>query len=200
MKNLALRFVFILTVLTGCNTTFLLQYDEEVSIKDFEWSKRIDGVLGTYYIIQGELLHGSNYNSKYYKISLDNGNILDTLMNYKVDSERELLILDQEKTIYFNGYSDHRVDEPDDFKYQGLILKAYDRQYRGDHETYFITLKTADDIEKTIKFNRDEFDFISDILLYGNSKLIVIYNSQASGKDHPYFDHVGLLDLSKIIK
>ena len=200
MKNFPIRLVFILTVLTGCNPTYQLDYDEEVEVKDFDWTKRLDGVTGSYYIVQGELLHGSNYKATYYKISLDNGDILDTLKNYKVDNEREHLIIDKEKTKYLSGYSEHRVDEPTDFKYQELTLKDYDRQYRGDHETFFMTLKTADNIEVIIKFNRDEFDFISDIVPYDKSKLIVIYNSESAGTDHPYFDHVGLLDLSKIIK
>lgn len=200
MKKLQIGFTLILFTFNGCNDTYKLRYDVEIKFADFDWTKRIEGVTGNYYVVQDELLLGDNYHATYYKISLDNGDILDTLENYKMIKEKEHLIIDKERTVFQEGYSEHQVRKIDGFKYQELILKDYDSQYRGDHETFFMTLKTKDNTERILKFNRDEFNFISDIIPFDNDKLIIVYNSQSAGTDHPYFDNVGILDLSKLIK
>jgi uncharacterized protein (TIGR02145 family) len=182
----------------GCNTTFLNHKDYKFKVKDFVWNIKIEGLPGEIYLKESNFIFGRNWDSTFIVISPDNGAILDTLNPFTIEKERECLINDGTGE-YESGYSLHNVPV-DKQKYSKVTLKSIDRQYRGDTETFYLIVNTLSNKEFTILFNRSQFDFISDIIYYKDGKFIMTYNGEAASEGNKYIQHVGLLDLEKIIK
>ncbi len=182
----------------GCNTTFLNHKDYKFKVKDFVWNIKIEGLPGEIYLKDANFIFGRNWDSTFIVISPDNGAILDTLKPFTIEKERECLINDGTGE-YESGYSLHNVPVNKQ-KYSKVTLKSIDRQYRGDTETFYLIVKTLSNKEYTILFNRSQFDFISDITYYKDGKFIITYNGEAASEGNKYIEHIGLLDLGKIIK
>ncbi len=198
MQNRIILLTFISSLIIGCNTTFLNYKDYKFKLKDFVWNIKIEGLPGEIYLKESNFIFGRNWDSTFIVISPENGAILDTLNPYTIEKERECLINDGTGE-YKSGYSLHNVPV-DKQKYSKVTLKSIDRQYRGDTETFYLIVNTLSNKEYTILFNRSYFDFISDITYYKDGKFIITYNGEAASEGNKYIQHVGLLDLEKIIK
>ena len=198
MQNRIILLTFISSLIIGCNTTFLNYKDYKFKLKDFVWNIKIEGLPGEIYLKESNFIFGRNWDSTFIVISPENGAILDTLNPYTIKKERECLINDGTGE-YKSGYSLHNVPV-DKQKYSKVTLKSIDRQYRGDTETFYLIVNTLSNKEYTILFNRSYFDFISDITYYKDGKFIITYNGEAASEGNKYIQHVGLLDLEKIIK
>jgi uncharacterized protein (TIGR02145 family) len=172
--------------------------DYKFKVKDFVWNIKIEGQVGEIYLKGSNFIFGRNWDSTFLVISSDNGAILDTLKPFTIEKERECLIIDGTGE-YLSGYSLHNVPV-DKQKYSKVTLKSIDRHYRGDTETSYLIVNTLSNKEFTILFNRSQFDFISDITYYKDGKFIMTYNGEAASEGNKYIQHVGLLDLEKIIK
>ena len=199
MKNLIIISTLISSFLISCHITSLNHKDYKIKLKDFDWNTKIEGQVGEIYLKGSNFIYGMNYDSTFIEISSNNGTLLDTLHPYTVEKERECLILDP-ASEYKSGYSLHNV-LVDQQKYAKVTLKAFDRQYRGDDETYYLIINTLTNQEFTILFNRKQFFSISDITYFKDGKFIMEYNAE-SGYDaqHKYTVHIGLFDLEKIMK
>ena len=112
--------------------------------------------------------------------------------------KRESLILDSLRE-FKSGYSLYNVPV-DKHKYPKVTLKVFDRQYRGDEETFYLIVNTLTNEEFTILFNRQQFSFVSDITYFKDGKFVITYNGESVSDDQKYFNYVGLFDLEKIIK
>lgn len=172
--------------------------DYELKLKDFNWNTKIEGQVGEIYIKGSNFIYGRNHDSTFIEISSANGSFLDTLHPYAIAKERQCLILDGARE-YKNGYSlfDVPVDKQ---KYSKITLKVFDRQYRGDTETFYLIVNTLTNQEFTILFNRRQFTFISDITYFKDGKFIMTYNGEAASDQNKYLNYVGFFDLDKIIK
>jgi len=197
MKKIAIAVTLILSSLMSCNMISWKHKDHKIKLKDFDWNIRIEG-CGEIYVKGSNFIYGRNYDSTFIEISSTNGAILDTLHPYTVEKERDCLILDK-ASVYGNGYLLHYVNV-DQQKYAKVTLKAYDRQYRGDDETYFLIINTLTNQEFIILFNRKQFSSIHDITHFKEGKFIMIYDGEAGYDQQKYSTHVGLFDLEKIWK
>jgi hypothetical protein len=184
-------------LLLSCNTTFLNHKDFVVTQNDFDWTIKIEDQVGEIYLVNDKILYGRNWDSTFLELSEQNGQILDELNTFTIDKEREPLILDSIR-VFKNGYSLYNVSFQN-LDYSTLTLKAVDRQYRGDNETFYLILKTNEQEERVILFDRDEFSFISDIIHLNKGKFLITYNGESANSQHKYFQHIGLLDLDKIM-
>jgi hypothetical protein len=180
----------------GCNTTFLNHKDYELKLTDLKWNIECEGV-GEIYLKSQNFIYGHNYDSTYVIISPENGKLIGTLNPYTVEKERVCLILDNIRE-FKNDYSLYNVNA-DKQKYSKVTLKVFDRQYRGDTETFYLIVNTLQNKEITLLFNREEFHFISDIQYYKDGKFIMIYNGEAENEAHKYYTYVGLFDVDKLI-
>ena len=189
--------VIILTALLNSCHIGLNHKDYKIKLKDFEWNKKIEG-CGEIYVKGSNFIYGRNYDSAFIEISSTDGAILDTLKPYTVEKERDCLILDK-SSVFGNGYSLHFVPV-DPEKYAKVTLKAFDRQYRGDDETYYLIIKTLTNQEFIILFNRSEFSSIHDITYFKEGKFIVTFDGEAGYDQQKYSTHIGLFDLEKIMK
>jgi hypothetical protein len=184
-------------LLLSCNTTFLNHKDFVVTQNDFDWTTKIEDQVGEIYLVNDKILYGRNWDSTFLELSEQNGKILDELNTFTIDKEREPLILDSIR-VFKNGYSLYNVSFQN-LDYSTLTLKAVDRQYRGDNETFYLILKTNEQEERVILFDRDEFSFISDIIHLNKGKFLITYNGESANSQHKYFQNIGLLDLDKIM-
>lgn len=184
-------------LLLSCNTTFLNHKDFVVTQNDFDWTIKIEDQVGEIYLVNDKILYGRNWDSTFLELSEQNGQILDELNTFTIDKEREPLILDSIR-VFKNGYSLYNVSFQN-LDYSTLTLKAVDRQYRGDNKTFYLILKTNEQEERVILFDRDEFSFISDIIHLNKGKFLITYNGESSNSQHKYFQYIGLLDLDKIM-
>ncbi len=196
MKKLLL-IVAILTALLNSSHIGLNHKDYKIRLEDFEWNQQLEGP-GDIYIKGSNFIYGRNYDSTFIEISSVNGSFLDTLKPYTVETERDCLILDK-SSVFGNGYSLHFVPV-DQAKYAKITLKSFDRQYRGDEETYYLIITTLAKQEFIILFNRSQFSSISDITYFKEGKFIVTYDAEAEYEGHKYSNNVGLFDLEKIMK
>jgi hypothetical protein len=184
--------------IVGCNMTSLNHKDYEFKLKDFNWNTKIEGQVGEIYLKGSNFIYGRNYDSTFIEISSADGACLETLHPYTIEKERESLILDSAKE-FKNGYS--LINVPvDKQKYSKITLKVFDRQYRGDTETFYLIVNTLTNQEFAILFNRKQFTFISDITYFKDGKFIMTYNGEAASDQHKYLNYVGLFDLDKILK
>ncbi|MCX6285211.1 MAG: hypothetical protein NTW31_13370 [Bacteroidetes bacterium] len=197
MKKIMIIVTLISAFLAGCHMN-LNRKDYKIKLKDFDWNTNIEGNCGEIYIKGSNFIFGRNYDSTFIEISSTNGAVLDTLKSYTVEQERECTILDK-AGVYENGYSLHNVPV-DKKKYQKVTLKIFDRQYRGDEETYYLIIKSIANPEFIILFDRKQFPSINDITYFKDGKFIVTYNAIAGYDQHKYSVYVGLFDLEKIIK
>jgi hypothetical protein len=188
--------LFILFTIS-CNTTFLNHKDYEFNLTDLEWNKKIENQVGEIYFKESNLIFGRNLDSTFVVISPDNGVFIDTLKPYRIGKERECLILDSIRE-FKSGYSLYNVPV-DKQKNLKVTLKVFDRQYRGDEETFYLIINTLTNGEFTILFNRQQFRFISDITYFKDEKFIMTYNGESASDDQKYFNYVGLLDVEKLI-
>lgn len=172
--------------------------DYKIKLRDFEWNTKIEGQCGEIYLKGSNFIYGRNWDSTFIEISSTNGAVLDTLNPYTVEQERECTILDK-ASEYEKGYSLHNVPV-DKEKYSKATLKVFDRQYRGDEETYYLIIKPLTNPEFIILFDRKQFPSINDITYFKDGKLTVTYNAEAGYDQHKYSVYVGLFDLDKIIK
>lgn len=197
MKINNLIFSLLALLLFSCNTTFLDHKDFVVTQTDFNWTTKIEDQVGGIYIVNDKILYGRNWDSTFLEISEQNGQILDKLNPFLIDKEKEPLILDSIRE-FKDGYSLYNIllQKSD---YSEVRLKAVDRQYRGDNETFYLIIKTNEQGEKVILFDRDEFSFISDIIHLNNGEFLITYNGESANSHHKYFQHIGLLDLEKIM-
>src|SRR5450759_2390162 len=117
---------FISLSFTMCNTTFLNHHDYKFKFKDFVWNIRVEGQVGEIYLKESNLIFGRNWDSTFVVISPDNGAILDTLHPYTIEEEKE-----------YHSLLNIPVDKQ---KYSEVTLKTIARQYRGDEETYYLTV------------------------------------------------------------
>ncbi|MFH0989283.1 MAG: fibrobacter succinogenes major paralogous domain-containing protein [bacterium] len=198
MKTLILIMTIFSSFNIMCNMTFLNHKDYTFKLKDFIWNIKIEDQVGEIYLKESNFIFGRNWDSTFVVISPDNGAILDTLKPFTIEKERECLINDGTGE-YKSGYSLHNVPV-DKQKYSKVTLKSIDRQYRGDSETFYLIVNTLSNKEFAILFNRRQFDFISYITYYKDGKFIMTYNGEAASEVNKYTQHVGLLDLEKIIK
>ena len=188
----------LILLFTSCNTTFLNHKDYELKLTDLKWNKKIEDQVGEIYLKESNLIFGRNLDSTFVVISPDNGAFIDTLKPYLIGKERESLILDS--LIEFkSGYSLFNVPV-DTQKYSKVTLKVIDRQYRGDTETFLLIINTLANQEFTILFNREQFNFISDILFFKDGKFIMTYNGESASVDKKYLIFVGLFDVDQIIR
>ena len=197
MKLNKLIFSLFALLLLSCNTTFLNHKDFVVTQNDFNWTSKIENQVGEIYLVNGKIIYGGNWDSTFLEISEQNGQILDKLNPFTIDKEREPLILDSIRE-FKDGYSIYNVllQKSD---YSEVTLKAVDRQYRGDNETFYLIIKTDKQEEKVILFDRDEFSFISDIIHLKNGEFMITYNGKSANSNHKYFQYIGLLDLEKVM-
>lgn len=189
--------LLLLLFIAGCNTTFLNHKDYAIRLSDLNWNRKIEDQVGQIYIKGSQIIFGRNYGSTFIEISSENGEILNTLKPYIIEKERKPLILDSNRE-FKDGYSLYDV-AINDQRYLKVTLKAIERQYRGDTETFYLIVKTIDG-QKTVLFNRDQFTFISDITYFRDGKFILTFNGEAATDKHKYFNQVGLLDLNKIMR
>src|SRR5450759_3169591 len=126
MKKRILILILTMPLFTMCNTTFLNHRDYRFRAKDFVWNIKVEGQVGEIYIKEPNLIFGRNWDSTFLVISPDNGAILDTLHPYTVDEEKE-----------YHSLLNIPVDKQ---KYSEVTLKTIARQYRGDEETYYLTV------------------------------------------------------------
>ncbi len=184
--------------LTACNTTVLEKYDYEAKLEDFEWQRRIYHLTGEAYIIRDAIFYGNHYDSTFYTLNGESGAIEDTLPHISA-LEKEPGILVDSITKYHNGFSTHQVLLPGEFTAKTIHLKNIHAQYRGDHHTYFPTVKLAGQREVKIKFNRDQFKFIADIVAYRKKYLVIVFNGRSAHEHHPFENNIGVIDLEEII-
>lgn len=197
LTNLLIIFTLISTLFISCNTTFLNHKDFEFKIKDFIWNTQIEGKTGEIYLKDSNFIYGSNWDSSFIEISSNNGSFLDTINPYKVEKEKECLILDK-SSQYYNGYSLHNVSFSNP-QFSKVTLKALDRQFRGDDETYYLIISTPANLEFIILFSREQFSSIHDIAYFKEGKFIMTYNAESGYADHGYTTNFGLFDLEKIM-
>lgn len=198
MKNLIIILTSIVSFIMGCNMTSLNHKDYEFKLHDFDWNKKIEGQVGEIYIKESNFIYGRNHDSTFLEISPKTGAILNTLQPYTIEKEREPLILDSARE-FKNGYSLYNVPV-DKQKYSKVTLKVFDRQYRGDTETFYLIINTLTNQEFTILFNREQFTFISDITYFRDGKFVLTFNGESATDYQKYFNYVGLIDLEKIMK
>ena len=172
--------------------------DYKIKLKDFDWNTNIEGNCGEIYVKGSNFIFGRNYDSTFIEIFSVNGAVLNTLHPYTVEQERECTILDK-ASEYEKGYSLHNVSV-DKKKYLKVTLKVFDRQYRGDNETYYLIVKTLTNQEFIILFDRKQFPSINDITYFKDGKFTVTHNVVAEYDDHKYQAYIGLFDLEKIMK
>ncbi|MEI7491584.1 MAG: hypothetical protein WCK92_09310 [Bacteroidota bacterium] len=197
MKTIMTILTVISALLAGCHMN-LNHKDFKIKIKDFEWNTNIEGNCGEIYVKGSNFIFGRNYDSTFIEISSTNGVVLDTLHPYTVEQERECTILDK-ASEFENGYSLHNIPV-DKKKYLKATLKIFNRQYRGDDETYYLIVKTLTNKEFIILFDRKQFPSIHDITYFQDGKFTVTHNAEAGYDQHKYSVFVGLFDLDKIIK
>ncbi len=197
MKRILTTLTLIILVTISCNTTFFNQKDYLFKLADFEWNKIIKDQVGEIYLKESNFIFGRNWDSTFIVISPDNGAFIDTLKRYRIEKERESLILDNSRE-FKSGYSLYNVPV-DKHKYSKVTLKVFDRQYRGDEETFYLIINTLSDSEFTILFNRGEFRFISDITYFKDGQFIMTYNGESATDDQKYFNCIGLFDLDEIM-
>lgn len=200
MKRLILAlYLFIIATCTHCfaDSIFGNGKNYKVKLSNLIWSKTIEGV-GDVYLKGNNIIYGSNHYSKFTEISSENGDILNVLNPYTVAEEKKPLIING-TTVYKEGYTLNRV-ATNSQKYADVNLKAVDRRYRGDNETYYLIVKTKDGKEISFSFRRGQFESISDITHVKDGKFIVTFNGEAGYDKNPYTCHIGLLDLDKIMK
>ncbi len=200
MKRLILMlYLFIFTTCATCfaDTIFGSGKAYTVKLPGLIWSKTIEGV-GDVYLKGNNIIYGSNHYSKFTEISSENGDILNVLNPYTVAEEKKPLVIN-DTTVYKDGYRLTRVVTSSQ-KYADVTLKAMDRRYRGDNETYHLIVKTKDGKEISFSFRRGQFESISDITHLKDGKFIITFNGEAGIDKRPYTCHIGLLDLDKIMK
>ncbi len=197
MKIRNLIFSLITLILLSCSTTFLDLKDFVVTQKELDWSNKIEDQVGELYIVNDKILYGRNWDSTFFEISVQNGGILETLNPYTIDKVGEPLILDSLRE-FKDGYSLYNVSLRDSM-YSKVTLKAVDRLYRGDTETFYLFVQMKNKDEKVILFDRNDFTFISDITHLANGKFLMTYNGESANSYHKYFQYIGLIDLGKIM-
>ena len=197
MKNQIIIVTLISAFLTSCHMN-LNHKDFKIKLKDFDWNTKIEGNCGEIYAIGSNFIFGRNYDSAFIEISSANGAVLDTLNPYTVEQERECTILDK-ASEYQSGYSLHNVPV-DKTKHLKVTLKIFNRQYRGDDETYYLIVTNLSNQEFIILFDRKQFPSINDITYFKDGKFTVTHNAEAAYDQHKYSVYVGLFDLDKIIK
>lgn len=195
MRKIA--FLILILFVTSCNTTFLNQKDYEVKLIDLKWNKKIEGQVGEIYFKDSNLIYGRNYDSTFIVISPNNGMIKDTLKPYIIDNEKECLILYSLRE-FKNGFSLYNIPV-DKQKYLKVTLKVFDRQYRGDTETFYLLINTKDNKEFTILFNRKQFTFISDIKYFKDGLFTMSFNAVSAWGDHKYVNYIGVFDIDKLL-
>ena len=197
MKTIIPTLTLIILFTISCNTTFLNHKDYEFKLTDLKWNKKIEDQVGEIYLKESHFIFGRNWDSTFIVISPDNGAFIDTLKPYRIEKERESLILDSLRE-FKSGYSLYNVPV-DKHKYSKVTLKVFDRQYRGDEETFYLIINTLTNEEFTILFNREQFRFISDITYFKEGKFIMTYNGESASDDQKYFNYVGLFDVENLI-
>jgi len=178
--------------------TFLNHKDYKYKEKDLVWNIKIENQVGEIYLKDSNFIFGSNADSTYVVISAANGAVLETLNPFKIEKERNCLIIDGSGESY-SRYTLYNIPV-DKRKYSKVTLKIVDRLYRGDTETSILIINTLSGKEYTISFNRREFPFVADIFYFQDGKFLIKYNVQAATIVNKYTVSIGLIDLEKIIK
>ncbi len=200
MKKLIIGlYLFIITTCIGCfaDEMFSNSRSHKVKLSDLSWSKKMEGV-GNVYLKGENIIYGRNWDSTYTEISVENGDTLDILKPYTVEEEKQPLIING-TTEYKTGYGLTPV-VTNSRKYACITFKNVSRRYRGANETYYLIVKTNDSEEISLIFNRKQFEFIADVTHLKDGKFIITFNGEAGTDTQAYTNHIGLLDLDRIIK
>lgn len=191
---------FILTLFsslfTFCNNTFLINKDYVCKLKDLSWNLSVEGVVGEVYLKDSNLIYGRNYDSLFIEISIQNGTILKTLHPYTIEKERTCTMLDSGK-ISYKGYSLQTI-KTDQKVFSSVVLKVFDRQFRGDDETNFLIFTKLSGKTFTLLFHRNQFSSITDIFFVRDGKFAITYDGESGSDKAKYINHIGLLDINKI--
>ncbi len=160
--------IFLLTLISSfnicCTVTLLNHKNYKFNLDNLIWNKKIEDQVGEIHLENSKIIYGRNWDSTFIVISPETGDYLDTLNPYTVEKERECLIVDK-AAEFKSGYTLFNIPA-DKKKYSKVTLKVIDRQNRGDIETFHLIVNTINGEEITIIFNREQFNFIKDILYF----------------------------------
>lgn len=196
MNSRAIIITLFSSLFTFCNNTFLIHNDFVCKLNDLTWNLTVKEVVGEVYLKDSNLIYGRNYDSLFIEISLQKGTILKTLQPYTIDKERTCTMLDS-SIIMYKDYSLQTI-KTDQKTFSSVVLKVFDRQFRGDIETNYLIFTKLSGKSYTLLFHRNQFSSITDISFISDGKFVIAYNGESDNGNGKYINHIGLLDINKI--
>jgi hypothetical protein len=131
-----------------------------------------------------------------YQLLLENGKIIDTLRRSEVILRKCEVIFD---TVALIGkiYEDHKfkIDIPPLYFVKAMFLCEKEAKYRGDKESFSLELISSDNEHMVLKFSRNYFYSIYDIVAFKNKYIIISFSPEYNRLDRL----IAIIDLTKFL-